>query len=206
MDKYFPALLASLLLANVPSALAGSQADLQVTGVITPKACIMGFSNDGVIDHGKVTVRDLNQDRYTLLPLNTLHLSVQCEGSTLFALTTIDNRPGTAVIPNHHGLGTTPHDEKLGSVSLGLSNPVADEAVARTIVSLDGGTSWAAGTQLGHLNLLAAASTDNTTRPMAVTRFDADVALYTRIARADGLTLTDEVPLDGHVTVEVRYL
>lgn len=206
MDKYFPALLASLLLANVPSALAGSQADLQVTGVITPKACIMGFSNDGVIDHGKVTVRDLNADRHTLLPPNTLHLSVQCEGSTLFALTTIDNRHGTAVIPNHHGLGTTPHDEKLGSVSLALSNPVADEAVARTIVSLDGGTSWAAGTQLGHLNLLAAASTDNTTRPMAVTRFDADVALYTRIARADGLTLTDEVPLDGHVTVEVRYL
>ncbi|XAZ51418.1 hypothetical protein AAHB44_06475 [Pseudomonas simiae] len=79
-------------------------------------------------------------------------------------------------------------------MSLALSNPVADEAAARTIVSLDGGTSWAAGTQLSHLNLLAAASADNTTRPMAVTRFDADVALYTRIARADGLTLTDEAP------------
>ncbi|XAZ51419.1 DUF1120 domain-containing protein [Pseudomonas simiae] len=68
MDKYVPALLASLLLATVPSALAGSQTDLRVTGAITPKACITGLSNDGVIDHGKVTVRDLNPDRHTLLP------------------------------------------------------------------------------------------------------------------------------------------
>ena len=34
MDKYFPALLASLLLTNVSSALAASQIDLSVTGVI----------------------------------------------------------------------------------------------------------------------------------------------------------------------------
>ncbi|MBK1710847.1 DUF1120 domain-containing protein, partial [Marichromatium gracile] len=70
MDKYFPALLASLLLANVPSALASSQAELSVSGVITPKACTPGLAEGGTIDHGKVTVRDLNQDRDTLLPRN----------------------------------------------------------------------------------------------------------------------------------------
>ncbi|MBI6553116.1 DUF1120 domain-containing protein [Pseudomonas veronii] len=206
MDKYFPALLASLLLANVPSALASSQAELSVSGVITPKACTPGLAEGGTIDHGKVTVRDLNQDRDTLLPRNTLHLNVRCEGSTLFAMTTIDNRHGTSVIPNHHGLGTTPNDEKLGSVSLSLSNPMADTMAVRTIVSLDGGTTWTPGTQLGHLNLLAVAAMDNPTQPMAVTIFEADIVLYTRIARADGLTLTDEVLVDGHATLEMKYL
>ena len=206
MHKYFPALLASLLLANASTALAASQIDLSVTGVITPKACTPGLSDGGTVDHGKLTSRDLNQDRDTLLPRNTLRLNVQCEGSTLFALTTIDNRHGTAVIPNHHGLGTTPNDENLGSVSLTLNNPVADTQAVRTIVSLDGGTTWAPGTQLGHLNLLAVAAADNTTQPMAVTVFDADIVLYTRIARADGLTLTDEVLVDGHATLEMKYL
>jgi class 3 adenylate cyclase len=59
---------------------------------------------------------------------------------------------------------------------------------------------------LGHLNLLAVAAADNTTQPMAVTVFDADIVLYTRIARADGLTLTDEVLVDGHATLEMKYL
>lgn len=206
MDRYSPAMLASLLLANVPTALAASQAELSVTGVITPKACTLELSDGGTIDHGKVTARDLNPDRHTLLPPHTLHLSMRCEGPTFFALTTIDNRDGTAVIPNHHGLGTTPNGENLGSVSLTLSNPVADNTAVRTIISLDGGTTWAAGTQLGHLNLLAVAAQDNTTQPMAVAAFDSDIVLYTRIARADGLTLTDEAPVNGHATLEVRYL
>jgi len=41
---------------------------------------------------------------------------------------------------------------------------------------------------------------------MAVTIFEADIVLYTRIARADGLTLTDEVLVDGHATLEMKYL
>lgn len=206
MNHCINALLASLLVANATAALAASNTDLSVTGMITPNACTPGLSEDGKVDHGKLTKRDLHPDRTTLLPRNTLQLEVRCEGATLFALTTLDNREGSAVIPNHHGLGMTPNNEKLGSVSMGLSNPVADTAAVRTIVSLDGGASWVAGTQLSHLSLLAVASAANPTQPIAVTNFDADITLNTRIARADGLTLTDEVPLDGHVTVELRYL
>ena len=207
MNHCITALAASLLMANATTALAASNTDLSVTGMITPNACTPGLSDEGKVDHGKLTKRDLHPDRNTLLPRNTLHLEVRCEGATLFALTTLDNREGSAVIPNHHGLGTTANNENLGSVSMALSNPVADLTTpVRTIVSLDGGATWFVGTQLNHLSLLAVASVDNPTQPLAVTNFDADITLNTRIARADSLTLTDEVPLDGHVTVELRYL
>lgn len=207
MNHCITALVASLLMANATTALAASNTELSVTGMITPNACTPGLSDEGKVDHGKLTKRDLHPDRNTLLPRNILQLAVRCEGATLFALTTLDNREGSAVIPNHHGLGTTANNENLGSVSMALSNPVADLTTpVRTIVSLDGGASWFVGTQLNHLSLLAVASVDNPTQPMAVTNFDADITLNTRIARADSLTLTDEVPLDGHVTVELRYL
>lgn len=207
MNHCITALVASLMIANATTALAASNTELSVTGMITPNACTPELSDDGKVDHGKLTKRDLHPDRNTLLPRNSLQLAVRCEGATLFALTTLDNREGSAVIPNHHGLGTTANNENLGSVSMALSNPVADLTTpVRTIVSLDGGATWFVGTQLSHLSLLAVASLDNPTQPMAVTNFDADITLNTRIARADSLTLTDEVPLDGHVTVELRYL
>lgn len=207
MDNCVPALLASLLMASATTALAASNTELSVTGMLTPSACEPGLSDDGKVDHGKLTVRDLNPDRHTLLPRNTLQVEVRCEGPTLFALTTLDNRQGSAVIPNHHGLGTTPDNENLGSVAMALSNPLADDKPARTIVSLDGGAHWYIGTQLNHLTLLAVASLQEAPlQPMPVTTFDADVSLYTRIAPASGLTLNEEVPLDGHITIELRYL
>ncbi len=205
MDRYFPTVLAGLLLVNIPLASAGSQTEVKVTGWITPQACMTGLSDGGTVDHGNIAVRDLNQDKNTLLPRSTLRLSVQCKGATFFALTTIDNRHGSSVIPNHHGLGTTPNDENLGSVSLSLSNPVADGAAVRTLMSLDNGGSWFTGTVLGHSNLLAIASVDNISQPMAVTAFDADITFYTRIARADGLTVAGRVPINGHMTIELRY-
>lgn len=206
MDKYIPTLVASLLLANLSTAWAASNTDLNVTGLITPNACTPGLSDGGTIDHGKLAARDLNPQSSTLLPRHSMRLSVRCEGSTFFALTTVDNREGTSMSNRHHGLGMTPNDEKLGSVALGLSNPVADNTPVRTILSQDGGATWVASSYLGHTGLLAVASVDNTTQPIAVKELDADIGLSTRIARADGLTLIDEVPIDGHVTVELRYL
>ena len=42
--------------------------------------------------------------------------------------------------------------------------------------------------------------------PIAVTRFTADLNLYTVIDGTDRLTVLDEVPLDGHATVQLKYL
>jgi hypothetical protein len=39
-----------------------------------------------------------------------------------------------------------------------------------------------------------------------VRHFSADLRVYTMVNSTDRLTVLDEVPLDGHATVELKYL
>lgn len=207
MDVRTSTLVVTLLIGVTSQAEAASSTDLAVTGLIIPSACSPSLSGGGVIDHGKVAARDLNPDTYTSLQRQVMRLNVRCDGPTLFSLSTLDNREGTSAIQDRfHGLGMTANDEKLGSASLRLSTAVADTEAVRTIVSTDGGATWVEGTYLGHTAMTAVASATGSLTPIAVQELDADVRLNTMIARSDSLTLVDEVPLDGHVTVQLRYL
>jgi hypothetical protein len=195
-----------LTLLCVPPAFAASSTDLAVKGSITPSACAPLMSGGSEIDFGKMTVKDLNSDHYTSLPGQSLHLSVVCEGPTFFTLNTIDNRAGTSASPMHwHGLGMTPHDEKLGGVAFRVRNPVADGAVVSMVISSDGVT-WNPSDILSYAFKSAVASNSGQLAPIAVKDFNADLRLFTRVAPADELTLIDEVPIDGHVTVQLNYL
>lgn len=197
----------ALLLAAASPAFAASNVDLNVKGSITPNACDTMISNGGVVDHGKLTARDLSADAHTPLPIQPLLLSVRCEGPTLFTFNMIDNRAGSSALHNSlHGLGVINETEKLGSAAFTLTSPVADSVAVRTIISTNGGASWTPASYLGHAALTAIASADDTSRPIALKDFDAGINVRTMIARADGLTLTDEVPIDGHVTLQLTYL
>jgi hypothetical protein len=206
---HFPSAVSLIagLICTSSLAFAASNVDLTVKGSITPNACDTMISNGGVVDHGKLTARDLSADAYTLLPIQPLLLSVRCEGPTLFTFNMIDNRTGSSAVHGSlHGLGLINDNEKLGSAAFSLTSPVADSVAVRTIMSTNGGASWAAATYLGHAALTAIASADDTSQPIAVKDFDAGINVSTMIARADGLTLTDEVPIDGHVTLQLTYL
>jgi len=204
MKVFAPSLLGALLLC--PAAFAASHTELLVQGAITPSACAPVISGAGTVDFGKVSVKDLNAQTYTELPRETLRLSVRCDGPTFFTLNTLDNRAGTAASHfSWHGLGTTPNDEKVGDAGLGLYLPVADGVPVRTITSRDGGVTWMPSVMLSHTLLTAVASSDGIV-PIAVRELDAQIRLITHIAPAQSLTLTDEVPIDGHATVQVNYL
>ncbi|QUW65993.1 DUF1120 domain-containing protein [Pseudomonas synxantha] len=199
-------LLAVLLLTISPLTLAASSLDLTVKGIITPSACAPEVSGGGNVDFGKVSVKDLNSDTYTDLPRETMLLSVHCEGPTFFTLNTIDNRAGTTASHfSWHGLGMTPNDEKVGDAGLGLYQPVADDVPVRTIVSRDGGATWMPSVMLSHTVLTAVANNDGVV-PIAIQKLEAEIRLITHIAPASNLTLTDDVPIDGHATVQVNYL
>ncbi|NVZ83794.1 DUF1120 domain-containing protein [Pseudomonas yamanorum] len=196
--------LATLLLA--PTALAISKTELTVQGIITPSACDPVVSSGGVVDYGKMTAKELNPEQPTSLPPQFLRLSIQCEGPTMLALDTIDNRAGSSINQYRHGLGMTPSNEKLGSVSFHLRNPVADGAPVRTLNSTDGGASWVPSSMLSFFTLTAIAAAGTSTTPIAITRFDADMQLYTAIDGTDRLTVLDEIPMDGHATLQMKYL
>ncbi|SEM32292.1 Protein of unknown function [Pseudomonas sp. ok272] len=204
MNAFVPRLLMMLLVA--PAVFADSATNLSLRGAIVPTACEPMISGGGTVDYGKMSAKTLDPEQPTSLPRQSLLLSVRCEGLTLFNLTTQDNRSGSSAIHDDwHGLGMTPNDEKLGSVGFGLYHPVADGAEARTIISEDGGATWHPGSVLGHQLLLAVAQGTGLT-PIAVKDFDAELVLYTLIAHANSLTLTDEIPMDGHTTVQLNYL
>lgn len=196
--------LATLLLA--PTVLAASSTDFAVTGTITPNACEPMLSSGGVVDYGKMPAKELNADRPTSLPWQTMQVEILCDAPTFIALSTIDNRAGTAAInPNWHGLGTTANDERLGSAAFGLYNATADGLVVRTITSADGGATWSPSVVLGH-NVITSISAATNATPIAVTRFNANLRVYTMVDGTDRLTVLDEVPLDGHATVQLKYL
>ena len=205
MKKYLAALSSTALISVAPFALATSSTDLTVTGVITPQACTPSLSGGGMVDNGKISAKDLNQDKETILPPQTLQMTIACDAPTLFALDSTDNKAGTSS-NGWFGLGLTGAGEKIGFVYLAGQNPVADGNAVRMIESEDDGASWELRNWLipESLSAFAAASGPITPTPIKDLAMDLDVQTY--IARADSLTLTDEVTLDGSATIEVKYL
>ncbi|WP_242171486.1 MULTISPECIES: DUF1120 domain-containing protein [unclassified Pseudomonas] len=207
MERTTPAALALLLAACAPGAFAASNTDLSVTGVITPSSCTPTLSDGGIVDHGKLTARDLDPDKPTSLQAGEMTLLVNCEGPTFFTLSTEDSRAGSAALnPAHHGLGMTNDDEKLGNVAFGLFDPVADGAPAQTILSRDGGATWYPSSYLGHTALTSFAAPSSPTTPMALQTLSARLRAFTMIAPASDLTLVDEVPIDGLAVMQLKYL
>lgn len=207
MERYPLALSACLLFTCTPAAMAASSTDLSVTGFITPGACAPTLSNGGIVSHGKVTVRDLDPALPTRLTTGEMQLLVHCAGTTYFSLTTLDNRAGTSAInPAFHGLGEVNDAEKLGSVAFGLFEPLADGRSVQTILSRDGGATWAVSTYLGHAGLTAFAAPGGPPHtPVAIRDLSARLRAFTIIAPAAGLTVLDELPIDGHATLQLKY-
>lgn len=204
--NFSPAVLFTALLL-APVVQASSSSDFAVTGIITPNACDPTLSGGGVVDYGKMTAKALSADSPTSLAPQTMQLDIQCEAPTFIALSTVDNRAGTSAInPNWHGLGMTASNEKLGSTGFGLFNPVADGIAAKTVTSADGGATWLPSVSLGHTRQTSIAAAGPSHSPIAVRRFTADLRLFTMIDGTDRLTVLEEVPLDGHATVQLKYL
>ncbi|WLI07840.1 DUF1120 domain-containing protein [Pseudomonas sp. FP597] len=206
MDRTTPAALAIVLAACASGAVAASNTNLSVHGTITPASCTPNLSDGGVVDHGKLTAKDLHPDKPTSLQAGEMTLQVVCEGATFFTLNTIDNRAGSSAInPAHHGLGIVNDDQKLGSVAFGLFDPVADSVPVQTILSRDGGAHWSPSAYLGHAALTSFSAPGGPYTPMAVQTLNARLRAFTMIVPATDLTLLDEVPIDGQVTLQLKY-
>ena len=206
--KSLNTLFAALLITSAGSAVAKSNVDLAVRGKITPSACEPSLPNGGNLDIGKISAKDLNVDTKTLLPTHVMQLTVTCDGSTLMALEAKDNREGSAFEDDAmlFGLGLINSSEKLGGMELRLVGPLlADGVDGRAIASRDGGLTWAAQHYFEVGNFVSVATTAADT-PTPVQLLTADMNIQPIIAPTNGLTLTNEVEIDGSVTLTVKYL
>lgn len=206
MNKTLNSLFATLLITSAGQALAGSSVDLTVKGIITPSACEPTLPNGGNVDIGKISVSDLKPTVATQLPVQTVPLTVTCDGPTFMALEAKDNREGSDYNndPRAFGLGFINDTEKLGAMELWLMNPVADSVAAKTIASIDG-INWQPERYLMRTNMVSVAEASGDA-PIPVALLTADMKILPTIAPTSGLTLTEEVIIDGSVTLTVKYL
>jgi hypothetical protein len=204
MKKIPHALTMALIVLTSPLTFASST-DLTVTGLITPNACTPTLSGGGIVDHGKLSAKDLKQDQATSLGSETLQLTVNCDAATEFRLLPTDNKSGTSYNNSDFGLGFINVDQKLGSVTVRIQNPIADGVAVQPLVSTTNGSTWFAG-RLVEPNLLSAfGAVGGPATPIAIKDLQTDLRVLTRIARADSLDLTNEVALDGSATLSIVY-
>ncbi|MCR4539240.1 DUF1120 domain-containing protein [Pseudomonas sp. 18.1.10] len=210
MKCFLIALSALSLLVGGPSARANSSVNLSATGKITPSACEPRLSNGGEYDLGKIPAKDLNLDQPTALPVQTLQLELTCEALTLVALKPRDNRSGSSSDSQYtfrFGLGRVNGNEKVGSMVLDLQSILADGNPMYAIGS-EGPTGWAPTDIISPTFITSFTSSRSIPNlaPMPIQRLTADLRIAPRIAPANTLTLTKEVPIDGSVTLEINYL
>ncbi|NMZ93016.1 DUF1120 domain-containing protein [Pseudomonas panacis] len=206
MKTLFSAAATSLMLLTCATAHAASTVDLTVKGLIVPSACTPNLSGGGVIDHGKISAKDLRPDNPTHIGKNVMTIAVVCDGATSFALNAIDNRADSAIMASLFGLGFINGTQKLGWFDLMLQNAVADGVQVDTIASGDGGNTWYKEKFWDPGLYMSVATTDDTTQPVPVKELVMEMEVSTSIARTDSLDLSNEVTLDGSATLEVKYL
>lgn len=188
-----------------------STVDLNVKGTITPSACEPSLSNGGAYDLGKIAAKDLNADQPTPLTSHALQLGLTCEAPTLVALQPSDNRSGShfdSDTQHKFGLGMANSNEKLGSMTLTMQDIVADGAEMRALGSVGSTAEWSPTSVMS--TTFRTSFTHNWSTPFLaptpIQRLVANVLIAPRIAPANTLTLTREVPIDGSVTLELNYL
>lgn len=208
--KHVPSrLLALLYLLSVGSSvLAASSTELNVTGLITPSACSPTLSADGIVDHGKVPARSLNQYEYSALPAQALDLTVSCNEPVLFVLVGMDNRADSSLGPGfYYGLGTNIHvpTERLGTVSLAFREVMGDGERVLVLASSNQGLTWFPESNAYPNNYMGFAH-PGTLVPEPHRLLTATLHVNTSINAAAYLTLKQEVPLDGSIVLDLRYL
>ncbi|MEX3773670.1 DUF1120 domain-containing protein [Pseudomonas sp. MYb118] len=206
MKNRLSCIAASLYILAASNVNAASSVDLSVTGTITPSACTPVLSNGGVIDHGKISIKDITSKP---LPAMTLQLGVNCDAATFFAIQGTDNREDSASnnSPDSFGLGLGENNHKLGFYRLFMELAMADGVLHPIVESVDGSTWFPVSSgQIWQPRWLRSVNTPGSPdhAPVAVKEFLADVTVQTTLNKPR--VLTTETSLDGSATLDIVYL
>ncbi|WP_448652832.1 DUF1120 domain-containing protein [Pseudomonas fluorescens] len=212
MIRPLASLAATLLFIGTSSVFAASSVDLTVKGLITPSACTPSLSQGGVADYGKITAKDLKENQSTALAVTTLQFIVSCEAATLFALNGVENRPGSSdsVGDSTYGLGFINGTERVGNYAMIFRNYLADNQPISKLASRDNGATWIENSEdaiwIPGRPTAFGNNSSGTWAPIPITTLNSDLMIHPFIAASKELTLTQEQPIDGSATLEVRYL
>ena len=206
MKTLLGALTSATLLLATTTTFAASTVELTVKGLIVPSACTPTLPRGGVIDHGKISAKDLNPDGITVIGNHSLSMTVVCEGQTLIALHSEDNRKGSSISNSDYGLGLINGSQKLGHYTLKMTDPIADGVAVQSIASINGQDNWYLEKFWDPALYMAVADMSDASQPLPVQELHLNLEVQTLINRADSLDLSNEVQIDGSATLTVTYL
>jgi len=222
-------LLATALSLCVSSAFAAETAVLKVTGTLTNSACTPELSNGGVVDYGKINMGTLSSSAASQLGHKNIDLTINCSAATKVSWNVVDDRAdsqagivvqdalangGSQSVPSQlFGLGKTAGNVKIGDYAMyvNVDSVTADGKSVDAIFTETGAgdTNWneyVTGVVQGENARDVTVATTGTTAPLAFQT--ATFPLTTSLAIQDTTTLaiTDDTPLDGQLTISLRYL
>ncbi|OEZ00665.1 MULTISPECIES: DUF1120 domain-containing protein [Stenotrophomonas] len=196
--------------AIAPSAFAQS-ADLSINGRIFPGACVVDLDGGGVADLGNIRLDSLQTDSATKLDQIDMNMTVACESAVRFAFSGVDNAGDSSTNANEYGLGVTAADEKIGSARLGMADVIIDGASSHAMISGDNGETWQiilipTGIHVPKGSLIGFNTERVGTGPSAIKDMQATLQVQPTIAPTSGLTVTEDVAINGNATINLTYL
>lgn len=202
-------LCAALLLLNTGSSVFASTAtEMTLSGLVTPSSCTIALSGSGIIDHGTIPAYTLNQDEPTPLDSQWLEVEIHCDGPLLFGLIGLDSREDSSAAPDTtYGLGRNPNApaEQLGYVDLAFEAAQGDGQVMQSLVSNPQGGLWSPQPAI-HPKSLMGFARPGRPFPEPIVTLTTRIRAQTTIHPANRLTLRQDVPLDGSLVLDLRYL
>jgi type 1 fimbria pilin len=230
--KLIPAVLIYALLGFIRPAFSEPRASLVINGKITPPSCDIKLQNEGNVRFNDIPFNQLNQDG-TLIPLQTLGMTITCESATRVGVTLTDSSaenskiartdvtnsrwvsPGTE--EHVFGLGFTGSAKKIkiGGVMIALqdgkvnASRTADEHLASVSVISSSGTGtepayWILTKYLAAKQRISWGSAAN--GPQPVSNVVGTLEISPTIAKSSALPTSDDINFEGKVTLDLVYL
>lgn len=192
-------------------------ADLRVKGSIAPSSCSFTLTNS-TIDYGKINPSSLSATQYNPLPNKSTPFVIKCAAQARVAISATDNRAaskvggitlqyGSQYNDNYnYGLGNAGKGEHIGGYILYMRSSVADGKAVNVMQSFDNGGVWRgiAGAMAQTPVLTSWWSGDLT--PLKFSTLSGTLNVRAILNKTSALSLSNEIKLDGHATLELKYI
>ncbi|WP_430390127.1 DUF1120 domain-containing protein [Dyella sp. 20L07] len=202
------AIMSAILMGATAAHATAPTSELVVKGALAVPGCTVSAANDGVYDFGRISASLIKAGTaVTTLPPISQAWTVTCDAQTFLAFNVVDNRASSAsaAAANNFGLGNVNGTGKLGFYTVTLSSPTVDGKTVSTYSTAN--TSFTAATTAilnsGQKHGWATASNNQASGLV----FGANLQVAPTLGGTTtmGGPVTDEVPLDGSLTLNFMF-
>lgn len=199
------------LSANSAVAAIGGTAELKVKGEITAPSCVIGLTDNGVIDLGKISIHSIKSNEVTKLPVPTsIVINASCDAETALTFSIVDNRVTTASAPStkHFGLGSVNGNGKLGYYSIEMKTGYVDSKAVDVFSTSKSSTSFTPAKKVDVDTDKVMGWSDGGNNKLAIGKnfiSALEVTPYLASGNDMGGTIPEDTKLDGSATLNFAF-